>query len=330
MSQEGRKRFLLGGLGALAPVFVLLLAVDLEQSLAGASPFKMLGYGVRVAVLFAIGGLIAWLHETENVPFKLFEIGVGAPALLAGLLTSGAVGPAGSSKPAGAVSWLPVSAAYAQGNTTPEKPDAKEFTAPRQSKGGTFLEGLLGTRQESLFYVITGSYKNYQEAKAKADAINDSSNNLKAQVYAPYGGNPYYAVVIGDPLPLAAAADLKNKAISAGLARDTYLWTPANPAAKAPVAAVEQGPWAVVFGADKSLAAAQHEVTVATRKTGLPGAQIYLRDNIYRSVAIFADRSNAEDALGRARTQRGDAYVVDFSKWCPASVPQDKYRECQR
>jgi hypothetical protein len=103
------------------------------------------------------------------------------------------------------------------------------------------------------------------------------------------------------------------------------------PSAPAPAAAREAasaGPWAVVFGGDTTLDAARHEVKVTAGKMGLENAAIYRRGGSYRSIATFGDRSAAEEALGKARSVRADAYLVDLNKWCPVIVDREGYREC--
>lgn len=100
------------------------------------------------------------------------------------------------------------------------------------------------------------------------------------------------------------------------------------PAARTSRTAADAGPWAVIFGGDTTLDAARHEVSVTARKMGLADATVYLRNGSYRSLASFKDRSAAEEALGKARVVRGDAYLVDLDKWCPSATDRGGYREC--
>lgn len=86
-----RKRFLLGGGGALMPVLVSILALDISALIAEKvylSAGNLIGLGIRYCVLFVIGGVVAWLHEDENKSFKLFELGIAAPALLTSIITA--------------------------------------------------------------------------------------------------------------------------------------------------------------------------------------------------------------------------------------------------
>lgn len=85
------KRFLIGGLGALMPILVSLLAIDIGAILDDHSNLttgNIVGFLVRYAILFLIGGFVAYLHQDEQKPFKLFEIGIAAPALISSLITA--------------------------------------------------------------------------------------------------------------------------------------------------------------------------------------------------------------------------------------------------
>lgn len=233
MALPGTKRFFIGGLGGLAPVFALLLAVDLEKNLVGTNTLQVAGYGLRVMALFAIGGFIAWLHDSEDKPFKLFEIGVGAPALLAGLITTKSILPDQQPREAGrntsAVPELLFLAGRAHAQDPPRQPlpvePVKAFSLPRAEGADAFWQGLLGAQPKNVYYVIAGSHLKYEDARKQADDVNARFPQFKAEVYAPYGGNLYYGVVIGALLPRADAKAVQTDAVRAGLPKDTYLWT---------------------------------------------------------------------------------------------------------
>ena len=234
----GTHRLLIGGIGGLAPVFALLVAIDFEANLVDASPLKMAGYAVRTVALFLIGGFIAWLHRTEVEPFKLFEIGMGGPALLAGLITTNSLvnGPQKPAAPTATKSEISFSffpSAHAQQGAKPPAasaklatpPPIKTFSIPEQHGASAFLQGLIGTRPDNIYYVIAGSHLSYEAAKAQADRINASRKDFAADVYAPYGDSLYYAVVVGANMKKSEARSLRVQATQAGLPPDTYLWT---------------------------------------------------------------------------------------------------------
>ena len=89
----------------------------------------------------------------------------------------------------------------------------------------------------------------------------------------------------------------------------------------------QTGKWAVVFGSDTSLAAAQTEINRAAR-LGIEGAGIYYRNGYYASIAVVDDRALANKYLEITKTFRPDAYIASFSSWCKSSRQQEGYVEC--
>lgn len=87
-------------------------------------------------------------------------------------------------------------------------------------------------------------------------------------------------------------------------------------------------PWAVVFGSDPTLGAAQDELRRAARN-GVEDTGIYLRNGYYASVALRADRGEADLVLGVVRRFRSDAYVTDMRKWCLQPQARDGFVACQ-
>jgi hypothetical protein len=219
------KRFLIGGIGGLAPVLMFLMAVDFERYIVEATTLKMLGYFIRVVVLFFVGGFVAYLHDDDVKPFKLFEVGLGAPALIAGYITTSLV-PATApvaANPAAHSNFSIVSAAYAQPRPAPD--EVKRFSLPVQSPADQFFQGLIGGTPKKVWFVIVGSHLHLGDATKQARQINGKLRDYKADVYAPYGDNPYYAVVIGANLTQEEAKALRDKAIKSGLPKDSYYKT---------------------------------------------------------------------------------------------------------
>jgi hypothetical protein len=205
---------------------MFLVAVDWERYVVDAATLKLVGYCVRVIVLFFIGGFVAYLHNDEKQPFKLLEVGMGAPALIAGFITTSLVPSLPSSSNPGAhasASFSIVASAYAQPQTAPD--EIKRFTLPAQSPAAQFFEGLLGSQPKNVWFVIVGSHLRVEDAKAQAYRSNGKFRDFKASVYEPYGDNPYYAVVIGANLTQSEAKALRDKAVSAGFPKDSYYKT---------------------------------------------------------------------------------------------------------
>ena len=220
------QKILIGGLGALTPAVLNLAVVDLHILLIDLTVVALLAYLIRVAVLFAIGGLVAYFHKSEKSPIKLFQLGLAAPALITSLLNGGQVeipkAPAAPESPPG-VSSLFVPSAYAQ--VTPRQD--KTFSLPKETLGEQFQRGFTGAAPKRVWFVIAGSHPNRGSAQKQAGEITKkfSAKGFKAEVYSPSAGNSSWSVVIGSNLTSEEAQKLRQRAITAGLPKDTHLWT---------------------------------------------------------------------------------------------------------
>lgn len=217
-----------GGVGALMPIILNLLIIDFNTLQDGFRPLSILGYLVRVIVLFGVGGMVAYFHKTERNAFKLFQLGLGAPAVLLAMLNGvNAQRPADASSdhkvaPGQSWRWDLVPAAEAQ--EAPDKQPAKTFGAATPSAVEQFFQGFLGRRPNQVWFVISGSHRTKDTAQKQADGINSSGKGLTAEVYEPFGETDYYAVVIGAGLSKEEALLVRQRALLGGLPRDTYLW----------------------------------------------------------------------------------------------------------
>ena len=148
------ERILIGAIGAGAVAVVTYPASSgyMEMLLDNPDPAFYLAYFVRLLGFVAIGGFWAFLHKSEVDRMKVFQIGVVAPAMLAGLLYANkppeprhdqsAAVPAKTSQintnERGSAGWSLISRAYAQGVDSSKK----------ESKPGTFtqrfIKGLWG------------------------------------------------------------------------------------------------------------------------------------------------------------------------------------------
>lgn len=219
-----QKKILIGGIGALTPIIMNLLIVDMNVLLLNVTTLALVGYLIRVVVLFYLGGLVAFLHKDEHSPIKLFELGIAAPALITALLNAAHVDiPKATAQTTGlpAVSGILIAPAYAQTSGS----EKKTFSVPEESQTQQFFRGLTGSTPQNVWFVIVGSHPKLEDAKAEAEQITQSGKELKAEVYAPYGNNQLYSVVIGSNLTQVAAQELRQRAIAEGLSKDTHLWT---------------------------------------------------------------------------------------------------------
>jgi hypothetical protein len=84
-------RFWIGGGGALLPLLVTLLVVDLAPLIDNAPHLTIgtyVGAAIRYLLLFAIGGVVAALNSDEIQPIKLVQLGIAAPALISSYVNS--------------------------------------------------------------------------------------------------------------------------------------------------------------------------------------------------------------------------------------------------
>jgi len=220
-----RKKIMIGGLGALTPVIMNLLIVDLNVLLIKLTLFAFLGYIVRVVVLFYLGGLVAFLHKDENSPIKIFELGILAPALITAMINAGHIpiikAPIQTAETS-ATSVFLIPSVYA---LSPQEEEIKEFSLPKESSTQQIWRGLTSSGYKKIWFVIVGSHSELEDARNQAQQIDQIGEDFRADVYAPYGDNPNYSVVIGSNLTFKEADKLKKKAIEADLPKDTHLWT---------------------------------------------------------------------------------------------------------
>ena len=118
----GKKRFLLGGTGALLPILLSIAIAD-ATTIGGYlvdQPYELLGYVIRTAALFAIGGVWAYVQTSEVQPLKVLQLGVVAPAMLTVLMNTANLTDLRGGEIDGSVSLQIISSAYAQ--ALPEQP----------------------------------------------------------------------------------------------------------------------------------------------------------------------------------------------------------------
>jgi hypothetical protein len=201
---------------------MFLATGDFQRFFAPGLAAMALGYLFRAVILFFVGGFVVWLYRDESQRIKAFQLGVGAPAMIAGLLaTAGGTAAQPPSRTTLSLNLIPV--VHAQ--TTESSESLKHFTLPVQSPTGQFVQGLIGVRPKNVWFVVAGSFLSLDNAKAEAARINRSFPSFHADVYAPYGDNPYYAVVIGSNLTQDDARALTQRAIGSGLPQSTYYKT---------------------------------------------------------------------------------------------------------
>lgn len=229
------KKIFIGGLGALTPIIMNLLVIDLEVLLINLTFYSVLGYSIRVIVLFYLGGLIAYLHKDEENVVKIFELGIVAPALITALLNAGQIDVAKmktqtATNPIGSISF--VSAAYAQTEVQQDttKMEVKTFSLPEETKMQQFLRGFGLSRLSARkgFYVIVGSHETIDEARQQVQQIQNQTKDFTPEIYEHFKDRPGYSVVIGEHLTKVEALQLEKSARHNQISKTVIIWNVAE------------------------------------------------------------------------------------------------------
>jgi hypothetical protein len=214
-----------------------LLVVDYGGLAANFASYQVLGYAVKVLVLFGIGALVVYLNPKETNRLKVFQLGLGAPALILSVLNgtnvqqvSGPANPAAGTPSASLI--LPwESIAYAQEPLPPQalvhgqEMKLKALAMPQRSGAQSFLAGLTGRPDRRVWFVFVRTEPKLEDAQRSAADIAKRFPGFKADVYKPYKEGDAYPIVIGANLELSEAQILRDKAVKAGMPAETRLWT---------------------------------------------------------------------------------------------------------
>ncbi len=221
-----QKRILIGGLGAMTPILMNLLVVDLSVTFQSISVFIIVGYLLRVTILFYLGGLIAYLHKDEKSPFKLFELGIVAPALVTGFMNaanvdSHAVGQNVNSaiEKTGQILFLP-EPAYA-GPQTQET--IKSFPKGPEPISSQFWRGFIGKKNDHTYFVIAEDGLTLAEARQRVKTTRSGKNGSDSWVYKSATSDAKYAVVIAERVTRQEAEKILKRAKQKGM-KKPVLW----------------------------------------------------------------------------------------------------------
>ncbi|VAW59864.1 hypothetical protein MNBD_GAMMA11-1924 [hydrothermal vent metagenome] len=228
-------RLIIGGIGGIAPIIISLLVVDIRSLINELQMMDAIGLAVRCSVLVFIGALVGYLHQDESEPFKVFQLGIAAPALLTTAINGYGIAGAGGS------AFKEIRTTYNEPNwsfqlisnahAVTTKTDkirylnSSAFQEPKASNIERFLRGLIGKKINSRdddWFVIAGSHTNANKAKRQVSRL--SNKKYRAKIYQPTSGSRHFAVAIGANLSMKEAQALREKAIKNGLPKDTYLW----------------------------------------------------------------------------------------------------------
>jgi len=249
MDPELLRKMKIGCIGALTPIVINLLIVDLQTTLSAVTPISAFCYAVRVAALCTAACIVIYLNSDEDRPVKLFQLGIAAPALLTGMLNGAVIASKQSTPPQPnmqSTSSTPshgsqngnknlfaleffslVSVAQAQrAEATVTVSDCTKPQSPTVTQ--QILKGLVGIVPDNQWLVVVGSYSNTTGAIDDANEQNIRfSGRFKTQVCAPLGGeDARYRVVLSEYNTYSDATKLKLAAITAGFPPDSWVWNP--------------------------------------------------------------------------------------------------------
>jgi hypothetical protein len=249
MNREVLRKMGIGCVGALTPILINLLIVDLQTTLSNVTLISAFFYMVRVGALCAAACIVVFLNSDESKPVKLFQLGMAAPALLTGMLNASVIAnnhntsspPSAQNAPAqptrgseyeakryftfGIPSVIGSAQAQEAGTTAGifdcTKPQAPTF-------GQQVLKGLVGIVPDNQWFVVVGSNPTAESALADVSILNHRfSGKFHAKVCAPTSrADNRYRVVIGEYLTYPEATKLKLDAIGAGFPGETWVWNP--------------------------------------------------------------------------------------------------------
>ncbi|MFV2055619.1 MAG: SPOR domain-containing protein [Thiohalomonadales bacterium] len=242
-----KERILLGSIGGITPILVTVLVIDLKLVFATYDMFDWAGFLVRSSVLMFLGALIAYLHQKETERYKIFQLGMAAPALLAAAIN-------GYSKPVSepvmqkVVTERPVSlqmhrapgffmssafAADAEGELIESKVTPIDISIYKNSDFirteseikpvDRFLRGLVGKQVSDTnnWFVIVGSHGDKEAAFKHVERL--KKNDYIAKVYAPVENSTFFAVAIATHLSQKEAIKVREQAIKDGFPDDIYI-----------------------------------------------------------------------------------------------------------
>ena len=235
----GLERMFIGCMGGLAAVCVKFLGQDyfyVVQNCTNLTAEQVrayaIGYIILTPILIFLGGLLSWASDDETKRLKLLAIAISAPALIT--TWAGATKPPTKPEKLPSISEkLPVmqeklpstswqisisEKAYAAEQGNPESKDQSTLNSVVEGIGIFFGYG----REIKKFWVVAGSHRDYEQARAQRISINNEDPSMDAFV-GPPNSNGYYAVVLGQALPLEEAKDRKQKASKLKSVKDVFL-----------------------------------------------------------------------------------------------------------
>jgi len=241
MDSDFAKRVGIGCAGALTPILVNLLIVDLQTQFSSVTLVSALFYGLRVVLLCLAACVVVFLNSDETRAVKLFQLGITAPAFLTGMINGTAVAqkptppPAATSStllqdltPLGNVAFYFSFVGEAQAQVSPAPGTVIDCSKPRDPTfGQQALKGFFGVQPDNQWFVVVGSYASEANALADLDSISRKlSGKFTVKLCEPLGGADNYRVVVGEYLTYDVATKMRADAVAAGMPPSAWVWNP--------------------------------------------------------------------------------------------------------
>jgi len=206
-------RFWIGGGGALLPLLVTLLAVDLSGIIDNASHYTVgiyVGALIRYLAMFAAGGIVAALNNDEQSPIKLVQLGIAAPALIASYVNA--------QSPAAAAP-TPATSTHSSSIALVSTASAKEIQTPPARiivAGGFFTDVFRGATNSLPALVAKPTLQvNKADQEALARALEEAKKSAAQAATAANKAAVAAGKAASEPSSEAASASKKSAADSA-------------------------------------------------------------------------------------------------------------------
>lgn len=210
-----REKFFFGGLGAIVPIAINLIALDPKTTFLAFNVAVFGGYVIRCLVMFGLGGLSVCFDEEVN-PRKLIHMGIAAPAMFASLIATSNVTPPPSQASTAQLSI--VHSVYASEPGRELQP--KDFADKEPGVVQQVYKGFTGQKPDGTHYLIIHESDDILQAKSfakemlseldKKDLLQyeEGKPPLTVQLYLPYKDVLKYSVVLAERLSHEEAHDL--------------------------------------------------------------------------------------------------------------------------
>lgn len=221
---DARQRIFLGSIGGITPYLVTLLSIDFKSAVGSYETLDWIGLAVRCLVLMFLGSLVAFLHKSEKEQFKVFQLGLAAPALLATFINGNLGNHQTLPSPIEDDRTAYISL-FSRANAA-EYINTSMLREPNVSASSRFLRGVFGTKLstsgDETYFVIVGFHNSKEKALEQVDLL--ATKRYKAVVYNPDTNSNFYAVVIASYVTREEANTVKEQAIQNGLSpNDIYI-----------------------------------------------------------------------------------------------------------